>query len=248
MKLNFAFSLLIMLRNLSAAKFPLDIPQCKASDTNCLSKIITKIVQQHPNGHSGLAIPKLEPLRINRIDITQGASSPIAINLNFRDLDLSGISNAVINRVVGFDTDPSTSKYEVYAIVPKISISGKYKIDGRVLVLPIKGEGKANLVFDNANLVVKYKPKVIEKTGKEYIQTERFQLDFDTERLHINLDNLFNGDKALGENMNQFLNENWRDILNELKPSISFAVEEILKGIINRIFLKIPYSEIFLKQ
>lgn len=108
------------------------------------------------------------------------------------------------------------------------------------------GDGNADLEFENADLVVKYKPKVIEKNGKQYIQTERFQLDFDTTRLHMNFENLFNGDKALGDNMNVFLNENWRDILTELKPAITFAVEEILKGLINRIFMKVPYNEIFL--
>lgn len=62
--------------------------------------MITEIVQSNPNGHSGLAIPPLEPLRINRIDIEQGAASPIAINLTFKDLDLSGLSKAIITRVV----------------------------------------------------------------------------------------------------------------------------------------------------
>lgn len=93
---------------------------------------------------------------------------------------------------------------------------------------------------------VKYKPKVIVKKGKDYIQTEKFELGFDTTRLRINLSNLFNGDKALGDNMNQFLNDNWHDILKELKPSISYAIEEILKGIINRIFAKLPYESLFL--
>lgn len=147
----------------------------------------------------------------------------------------------------GFDADPKTSQYEVHATVPKVAIKGKYKIDGRVLVLPIRGEGNADLIFDNCDLVVKYKPNVIVKNGKQYIQTERFQLDFDTSQLHIKLENLFNGDKALGENMNQFLNQNWRDIFNELKPAITFAVEEILKGIVNRIFSKVSYEDIFLK-
>lgn len=132
--------------------------------------------------------------------------------------------------------------------MPKITITGRYKISGRVLVLPIHGEGNADLVFDNTKLVIKYKPKVIEKNGKEYVKAERFQLDFDTTRMHTKLDNLFNGDKALGENMNLFLNENWRDIFDELKPAITFAVEEILKGIINRIFVRLPYSDIFLKE
>lgn len=148
----------------------------------------------------------------------------------------------------GFTADPSTSKYEVYATVPKITINGKYKVEGRILLLPIQGNGNADLIFDNVSLIIKYKPKVLVKNGKQYIQTERFNLDFDTSRLHMKLENLFNGDKALGDNMNQFLNENWRDILNELKPAITFAVEEILKGIINRIFLKLPYIELFLKD
>lgn len=77
-----------------------DLPQCKPSDTVCLPKVITQIVQGNPNGHSGLAIPPLEPLRINKIDIEQGLNSPIAINLTFKDLDLSGLSKAVITRVV----------------------------------------------------------------------------------------------------------------------------------------------------
>lgn len=148
----------------------------------------------------------------------------------------------------GFEADPHTSKYEVYATIPKITVSGDYKINGRVLVLPIQGQGKANLVFENAEMVVKYKPKVVVKKGKDYIQTEKFQLSFDTTRMRINLENLFNGDKALGDNMNQFLNENWRDILNELKPSVTYAVEEILKGIINRIFAKVPYESVFLEN
>lgn len=146
----------------------------------------------------------------------------------------------------GFEADPLTSKYEVYATVPRITINGDYKIDGRVLVLPINGEGKANLMFDNANLVVKFKPRIVTKNGKNYIQTETFKLDFDTTRLHIQLENLFNGDRLLGDNMNLFLNENWRDILKELKPAITLAVEEILKSIINRIFIKVPYEDIFL--
>lgn len=154
----------------------------------------------------------------------------------------------IIFKFSGFGPNPNASKYELYAKVPKVSIVGKYKVDGRVLVLPIRGEGNADLVFENCELAVKYKPKVTVKNGKQYIQTERFNLDFDTSRLHINLENLFNGNKELGDNMNQFLNQNWRDILNELKPAITFAMEGILKNIINRIFAKISYDDIFLKE
>lgn len=51
-------------------------------------------------GHTGLAIPKLEPLHINEININQGANSPINIDLKFSNLDLFGISKAMINQVM----------------------------------------------------------------------------------------------------------------------------------------------------
>lgn len=98
------------------------------------------------------------------------------------------------------------------------------------------------------DITVKYKPKILEKKGKEYIQTEKFALDFNTTRLHIKLENLFNGDKRLGDNMNTFLNQSWRDILNELKPSIQFAIEKLFEGIINRIFLKVAYDDIYIQN
>lgn len=65
-------------------------------------------------------------------------------------------------------------------------------------------------------------------------------------RLYMQFDNLFNGDKVLGAGMNQFLNENWQDILNELKPVLKKAIGKIVKGLVNPIFSKFPYNDLFL--
>lgn len=61
----------------------------------------------------------------------------------------------------------------------------------------------------------------------------------------MNLSNLFNGDKALGDNMNLFLNDNWSDILKELKPSVTAAFAEVFIKILNGAFQNIPYNEMF---
>lgn len=146
----------------------------------------------------------------------------------------------------GFDADVLTSKYEIYAKLPLVTLQGDYKINGRVLILPIQGDGKSLLSFENVDIGIKYKPKIVTKNGKEFIQTDKFKLEFDTAKFSLHFSNLFNGDKALGDNMNKFLNENWRDILNELNPSITSALEQILEAIINRIFGKVPYRELYL--
>lgn len=46
--------------------------------------------------------------------------------------------------------------------------------------------------------------------------------------------------------MNLFLNENWEIILKELKPAVKEALSTILTNIINSVFEKLPYNEMFL--
>lgn len=66
-------------------------------------------------------------------------------------------------------------------------------------------------------------------------------------RLYMDFENLFNGDKVLGDTTNQFLNENWQDILNELKPVLKDVVSGISQNIIKAVFDKFPYQNIFLE-
>lgn len=167
----------------------------------------------------------------------------------------------------GFEADPRTSKFELEAIVPQVTLRGKYKINGKVLILPITGKGRSDLTLDNMSFRVKFTPKVTTKNGKNYIQLDKFKLTFDTTkwvyrmfwqkfayelifaifffRLTLYFENLFNGDKLLGDNMNLFLNENWSDILRELKPSIVDAFTTIISSVINSMFSKIAYDDIF---
>lgn len=124
-------------------------------------------------------------------------------------------------------------------------MKGDYKIDGRVLLLPIQGAGRSVLHFEDVNIVIKFIPHVTVKDNKYYIQTEKFKIDYDPKGIKLHFSNLFNGNKALGDNMNQFLNENSREILRELKPTISQSVKNLLKNIINDIFRDISYSDIY---
>lgn len=47
----------------------------------------------------------------------------------------------------GFQKDPRGSKIEVEGFLPKITLIGDYKIQGKVLILPIQGNGKSNLTL-----------------------------------------------------------------------------------------------------
>ncbi len=57
---------------------------------------------------------------------------------------------------------------------------------------------------------------------------------------------LFNGDKTLGDSLNSFINENWSDIFNEMKSAINHNFGAVFRTIINKVFEKIPYKDLFI--
>lgn len=61
----------------------------------------------------------------------------------------------------------------------------------------------------------------------------------------MHLEDLFNGDKILSKSTNDFINENWKDIIDELKPSILKSIAAVLQESGNKIFVKIPYEKYF---
>lgn len=64
----------------------------------------------------------------------------------------------------------------------------------------------------------------------------------------IHFSNLFNGDQALGENMNRFLNENWRSIFEEMKPVLFDTFGKVINTYFNNIFATVPYKDMFLES
>lgn len=62
----------------------------------------------------------------------------------------------------------------------------------------------------------------------------------------MNFENLFNGNDQLSLSTNAFLNDNWTEILRELKPVLTKAIGGIYKAVAEPIFNKFPYEELFL--
>lgn len=229
-------------------KLPKGFHYCKLQDpevNRCLLKGAKLAVPELAKGQPKYGIPPIEPLRISTLNIDQGQGS-VNIKLNFTDLDINGISQAMIDDVTLDQREPHIN-IKIRIPVPVI-LNGTYKIVGKVLVLPINGHGQCKLVLDgfSALAVAHFKP--LEKNGELYWNLNHLDFDFSTTKLHIRLDNLFNGDKALGENMNKFLNENWTILLDELRPAFRSALGTVFSEITSRFFERVPITQIFPKQ
>lgn len=138
-----------------------------------------------------------------------------------------------------------------------------------MLVLPIQGNGQSNItlckspsirptvanrssfkLFDfavNPVLSISFDGKTVIRNGKEYLGMEKFRLSFTVSRIHFDFQNLYNGDKLLGDSTNRFLNENWNDIFKEIKANIFDAFSLIAENVIRNVFNKVPYQDLFIE-
>ncbi|KAK3929110.1 Protein takeout [Frankliniella fusca] len=197
-----------------------------------------------PLGARELGVFRLDPLFISKVVIDQG-NGPVSIDLQFTDLHIHGLKDAKIKD----DMNASTTKPIYFSgktqIAKGITLKGQYKVNGKVLVLPIQGEGECELNLENVSALFALHCHEETKDGLRYLNIDDFKFTFDTTLLKIRLENLFKGNKELSNNMNTFLNENWKEILQELKPGIQDAFGIAFKEITNRIFSKVPVQNLF---
>lgn len=227
----------------AAAKFPNSFSRCNQEDGKCLLEAITATFRSFYKGVPEIGLVPLDPLQIDKMDIIQG-DGPINIELNFKKVNLLGFQHAQVKKASGFTANPT--KMDMNVLVPVASLVGGYKINGKVLILPIQGEGSSNMTMVNCGITLKWTGKLEDRNGKQFYQIDKFKVNFDTSRFYMDFSNLFNGDKALGDNMNVFLNDNWQDILKELKPAIAAAFTKIFEAVVRNVFNKVPYNELYL--
>nr|CAD7204617.1 unnamed protein product [Timema douglasi] len=151
-------------------------------------------------------IPVLDPLRITEIKIEDTSADSTGLDITFNDLDIYGLSEA---KIVNTKFDLKNNKINLDLTVATLIIKSKYVIDGKILILPIKGErglfpkpdpqDRAISVtgLANADIKVSLDYKMVKKGDKEHMSVTGSKLDFNLGKLDIYFDNLFNGDKAL---------------------------------------------------
>ncbi|XP_017123800.1 protein takeout [Drosophila elegans] len=234
------------IHNGQASDLPSGIEKCGAMDEQCLLNGVNYVLRNYAkSGIKELGLIPLDPLHIKKFKIGRNPHSPVNIDLSFREVDLLGLHQAVAKRVSGFTADLDRT-IELVMDVPEIALKGPYIVDGRVLILPITGKGNAEirLIKTKVHALVKLRrvPKGDHQTFAEVVD---IKVEVNPSHVSYHLENLFNGQKDLSENMHALINENWQDIFIELKPGISEAFGLIVKSVLDRIFGKLPLEQLF---
>jgi len=220
------------------------IPQCHVGDTQCIKESTNVILSKFYGGEPRVALAQIDPLKIQKMQIKQGGDNPVNIDLTFNNVELHGLRNFQCTSVKGFGENPN-GQYELRFKGPAFVLKGPYTINGRILVLPIQGNGVSNFTLEHPELHVKFTGKTRTKNGKVHLYTDDLRMTFKIHRMQAHFSNLFNGNKELGDTTNQFLNANWQDIFNEIKGSIFDAFSLITQSMLNNMWAHHDYNHMF---
>ncbi|XP_069682360.1 protein takeout-like [Periplaneta americana] len=201
---------------------------CKRNDPELNACITESVIQLKPALKSGVEgfLPSLEPLFMKEVLITENGGFKIVGN----DVKTYGCSNF---RIFNMKANMDTLLIEFDLELPHLYSVGTYDVNGRILLIPIKGNGPFTGNWTECTAHVALQGKLEDKNGYKFITFETLKIDVTVGDGSIDLQNLFGGEKVIGDAINSAVNSNFKHILRELRHPIEKALEEALIEISN---------------
>ncbi|XP_065336775.1 uncharacterized protein LOC135937549 [Cloeon dipterum] len=238
--------LVVLLPNSLARKLPTGLKGCSRNDpdlNDCLLNSANAAVPFMSKGIPSYGILPMDPMRIEEMGIDdKGSNKPVAINLIMKNVDLVGLRNVKVNKIA---FSPDSDKVSWTCTTPYLSLLGTYDVSGKILILPIHGKGSINITMENVEYTYKFDVEKFSKGSKTGLKPKNHELDFNTTRIRMNLENLFNGQKELSDQMNVFLNENWKELVGELGSPIAEALSAATNHRVEAIMRHVTLEEMF---
>ncbi|XP_059049962.1 circadian clock-controlled protein daywake-like [Achroia grisella] len=209
----------------STHSFVLPVEKCRLNDAACLTKSFQKGVATFMEGMPELGTEVLDVMNMDDVEFDLSG-----LQFGLKNAQLKGLKNSKIYKV-DWDIDKKVIEMDFRS---NSSLKGHYTAGGRVLILPVSGDGDFDLKLKEVDvkLFVYYKLKK-GTDGKERIAPKKYEFEFEVlGNAHFEMSNLFNGNKELSHSMHIFLNDNWKEVSTEFgRPIIESAIKKILKNV-----------------
>ncbi|KAK7601698.1 hypothetical protein V9T40_009139 [Parthenolecanium corni] len=212
---------------------------CRRTDpklNDCLRHTFQNMFPYLAKGIPEIGIQPLEPMHIEKVGIVKGQGG-VTLQGAFNNLIVHGPSNttALYTRL-----DLKKGRLDIGLFIPLIKVEAKYDLKGNILLLPLVGIGDAKLYLKNVTTNVQTRIVFPKVKNEEVMVATSMRVDFSLALMRVHLSNLFNGNIVLGRTVNQFLNENSKEVVNELKENIGESLAGVFKKIMNDAFSHIP--------
>jgi hypothetical protein len=230
----------------SSKKLPDYVQVCKRSEKNfdqCTINAIEKVRPYLAKGIPKIKVPALEPLYIPQLQINRDLEN-LKVKANLKEIKVYGGSGFIINKL---KTSLEKHAIELSITIPRAEVSTEYDVDGRLLVVPLRGTGVFKGNFTDIKADVKAAADLTTSPkGTKYLKiksiTAKVRVGDQTVRF-INTDQ--NSNNALiTQTAATFVNQNKRQVLDIVTPIAEETAIAFIEQIGNNILRAIPYNEL----
>ncbi|KAJ3618211.1 hypothetical protein MTP99_006233 [Tenebrio molitor] len=235
--------LFVLVSVVSCAKPPASFKKCNRKDPKwkeCFKEAAADALPQLSKSFDEVNLPSLEPLWIPQLTIVGGGS--VAVTQNYKNCKIFGLSKMKLDKA---EVDFDKKIFEFSGIVPEFILEGEYMLDGKVLLLPVQGVGNSTATMKNLSLGGSMKYEEVKKKGKTHMKFVSTKGLVKPSLIVFHFDNLFNGDKVLGDEINRVVNENWKLLYEDSEEAFADATLKIITNVCNNVFAKISIEEAF---
>ncbi|KAJ3618233.1 hypothetical protein MTP99_006254 [Tenebrio molitor] len=228
----------------AGVKLPPNFQKCNRKQPDlkeCVLKAAQNGISQLTRAYDEVNIANVNPVEVSEVTIGAGAGS-VAVEQKFKECKLDGFHKMKVDK---FEFDFEGKTLTVVGTFPEITKKCQYELDGKVLLLPVKGTGPSTIVLKNLKVTVLFDYQEKVKKGKTFINIVSSNLKMDPEFVSYNFENLFDGDKQLGDNINRVLNDNWKEVFDEVKNDYIEVINKILVQLFNNFFSKVSLEDAF---
>jgi Haemolymph juvenile hormone binding protein (JHBP) len=194
-----------------------------------------------------LNIPPIDPYKIDNAEADHSSgNSNFNLQSSLKNAELRGfIDGAKITRVATkFD---KIFQMKIEAKLAKAEIVGDYKMNGKILVLPIKGVGFANITMEDVTGLINIKGEYFDKNGDTFAKITSLTFSLTPKHASFLFSDIFKGDKVLSDTINKFMNDNWLLVINTLLPGYEEKLGERFRVMANNVFTTVPMRKIFIE-
>lgn len=131
---------------------------------------------------------------------------------------------------------------------PRMEYYGNYDMDMKLSIIRLKGAGKVTGTLENTNCRVRMLGSKYIKDGQEFAKIDSCTVRTKVKTVKIQLDNLFNGDRVLGELGNRLINENVDLLKPDFIPTFERSFANVYKKITNDILALAPLNQLLPSQ
>ncbi|XP_077288836.1 protein takeout-like [Arctopsyche grandis] len=207
-------------------------PQLNACIKNSFQHLRPYLV----NGLTDLNVPSIDPMLIPYMGMENG-NGPVRVKAAFTNITAIGASNYTITKI---RADIPKLRIDMGLTLPRVEITGKYEVNGNVLLFPVRSRGDFWAAFSDVSAIGRIYGKEVSRDGADYMIIEKLLIDFKLQKSRFKVKDTVNHGNIIGEAMNQFLNNNANEIIDEMKPAAAVSIAKHFKGFLNSAFTKIP--------